>query len=291
MTDTLLIGERMYSSWSLRAWLLFDQFDIPVDVALAPMKTEAFATALAAFPPARLVPTVRLGGKVVWESLAIAETLAERYPDRGLWPRAPDDRAVARAMSAEMHAGFTALRQACPMNLRTAFSNYAPDPAVSADLQRIEALWSLPGPRAAGPWLFGGYTIADAMFAPVAARIAGYRLPVGGRAEAYVAAHLGHDSFRRWRAMAFAGDRPMALYEDIGLDRAPWPGPAVMPAEAVAEGRAENAACPFSGRPVAPDSLALFGDRLLGFCNPFCRDKAVADPGAWPALVTLLDQN
>lgn len=284
MTYELAIGDRMFSSWSLRGWLMFEGFDLHVNVSHAFMKTPDFGRMLEGFPPARLVPAARLDGDVVWESLAIAETLAERNPDAGLWPADPSDRATARALVAEMHAGFTALRGACPMDLRSSYAGFEVSDAVRADLDRLETLWSLPGRDG---WLFGSYSLADVFYAPVATRIATYRLPVGPSARAYVDRHLAHGPFRRWRAMAHAAFRPQPQY-DNDRPTAPWPGPTPRPATAATDVTPINQTCPFSGDPVVADSLALIDGTPVGFCNRFCRDKAVADPEAWPKLVALL---
>lgn len=230
MTYTLAIGDRAHSSWSLRAWLLFARFDIPVTVTLARLYTPEFGQALADFAPARTVPALRIeGGQapiVVWDSLAIAETLAERFPDRAYWPGDLASRGLARALVAEMHAGFGALREACPMNLRRAYAGFVPPEAVTADLARIEALWSAARARAAdGPWLFGDYGAVDAFFAPVATRIATYGLPVGPEAAAYVAAHLADPAFVAWRQEGLDDPVVQAAY-DLDLPERPWPGPA-----------------------------------------------------------------
>jgi glutathione S-transferase len=224
MTYRLAIGERTYSSWSLRGWLLFAAFDIPVEVVEVPLDSPDFEQGLAPFAPARTVPALAIeGGGVVWDTLAIAMTLAERHPEVAFWPEGRAARGLARAMVAEMHAGFAALRGACPMNLRTAFE-YSPSDAVRADLARLEALWAA-APGGAGPWLFGRYTVADAFFAPVAARIAGYGLPVGGRAAAYAESHLAHPAFLAWRREGLANSRRLA-HDEVGLPERPWPAPA-----------------------------------------------------------------
>lgn len=290
----LVIGDRMYSSWSLRGWLLFGAFDLPVTVIANRMYQDSFQTLLRQYGPCRQVPVLRVSGadgdRLVWDTIAMAETLAEENPDAGLWPKDRALRGVARSLVAEMHSGFGALRGECSMNLRHQWQGFAVNDGVMADLARLDALWAY-AREASGsetPWLFGDYTIADAFFAPVAGRIAGYGLPVSEMSQAYVMAHLNHPAFRQWRAMAFAENHIQPLYE-LTLNAGPWPGPASLAAEAISDGAAENATCPFSGKPVAADSLARLDGRIIGFCNPFCRDKSVADALAWPEIAALLD--
>jgi glutathione S-transferase len=227
MTYHLAIGDRAYSSWSLRGWLLFDAFSIPVQVRRAQMYGPEFPALLAEFPPARTVPVMRTpDGAVVPETLAMAEELASRHPDAGIWPAAPRARAVARFLAAEMHAGFVALRGHCPMNLRVSYSRCDPTEAVLADLARLDVLWAWARGETGSPspWLCGGYSAADAFFAPVAARIAGYGLPVSDAQAAYVAAHLAHPSFLRWRGLALTDGPDQPLYARDWPVR-PWPGP------------------------------------------------------------------
>lgn len=287
MTYDLAIGDRAYSSWSLRGWLLFDAFDIPVKTHSARLYTNELATLLKDFFPGRTAPTMRTpDGTVVPETLAIAEELASRHPDAGIWPTDPKARSIARVLAAEMHAGFTALRGHCPMNLRVSYSDCAPTDAVLADLDRLQTLWAWARAEtgATGPWLCGDYSAADAFFAPVAARIAGYNLLVTPDAATYVAAHLAHPSFRRWRAMGMVDGADQDYYRRDFPVR-PWPGPQVLAAKAVATGPSVNATCPYSGKPVT-DYMEL-GGRVWGFCNPFCRDKTVADAEAWPKFMAL----
>ncbi len=287
MTYDLAIGDRAYSSWSLRGWLLFDAFGLPVKVRRARLYTDELPELLRSFPPARTVPAMRTpGGSVVPDTIAIAEELASRHPEAGIWPTDPHARATARALVAEMHAGFTALRSHCPMNLRVSYQDCAPPPEVLADLARLEALWSWARATtgAKTPWLCGEYSAADAFFAPVAARIAGYNRPVGAGARVYVNAHLAHPSFRRWRAMGMA-DGPDQEFYHRDWPRRDWPGPRPLAARPVEGTGAENAACPYSGQPVT-HVLELAG-RRFGFCNAFCRDKTVADPEAWPKFMAL----
>ncbi len=287
MTYHLAIGDRAYSSWSLRGWLLFDAFGIPVTTQSARLYTDELATLLRDYAPARTAPTMRCAdGTVVPETIAIAEELASRHPDAGIWPAAPKARATARALAAEMHAGFGALRSHCPMNLRVSYSDCQPTEGVLADLVRLELIWANARAQtgSAGPWLCGAYSAADAFFAPVAARIAGYNLPIGTKAAAYVAAHLAHPSFRRWRAMGLIDGADQDFYRRDHPTRA-WPGPSPLPAKAVDGTDAENTICPYSGNRVT-HVLEIAG-RRIGFCNPFCRNKTVADPEAWPKFMAL----
>ncbi|MDX5349448.1 MAG: glutathione S-transferase [Caulobacteraceae bacterium] len=287
MTYDLAIGDRAYSSWSLRGWLLFDAFGIPVRTHLARLYTDDLPRLLRDFFPARTVPTMRTpDGAIVPETIAIAEELASRHPTAGIWPTAPRARATARVLAAEMHAGFAALRSHCPMNLRASYTGCQPPDAVLDDLARLETLWSWARDttKSTTPWLCGTYSAADAFFAPVAARIASYNLPVSAPAMAYVDAHLAHPSFRRWRAMGLVDGADQALYRR-DYPRRDWPGPAPLPATATQGTESENATCPYSGRPVT-HTLQLSG-RRFGFCNAFCRDKTVADPEAWPQFMEL----
>lgn len=288
MTYDLAIGDRSYSSWSLRGWLLFEKFGLPVRCHAGVLYTPDFDRLLAAFAPARLVPAMRTPeGEVVGETLAIAETLAERNPEAGLWPDDPPARMMARYMSAEMHAGFTALRGDCPMNLLVSYSDALPRKEVLDDLARLEAIWARAHDRfgAGGPWLFGRYTAADAFFAPVATRIATYNLPVSAASAAYVAAHLADPSFRRWRAMGFAQNLIQPSYAKPYPVR-PWPGPLRLDAAPVEAGPSLNDTCPYSGKSVT-HYLRLDG-RVWGFCNAFCRDKTLADAAAWPKFMEMI---
>ena len=286
MTYDLVIGDRAYSSWSLRGWLLFDAFGIPVKTHLARLYSDALPNMLRDYPPAKTAPTMRTpDGVVVPETIAIAEELASRHPQAGIWPQEPKARAVARVLAAEMHAGFGAVRSHCPMNLRVSYTDCAPSEAVLADLARLETIWAWGKAQTGGVWLEGDYSAADAFFAPVAARIAGYNLPVSAPAMDYVQAHLAHPSFRRWRAMAQVDGADQDVYRRDWPQR-PWPGPQPLAARAVSGTQAENTACPYSGQPVT--HVLEMNGRRFGFCNAFCRDKTVADPEAWPAFMGLL---
>ncbi len=287
MTHDLVIGDRAYSSWSLRGWLLFDAFGIPVRTLSARLYTDELAATLRDFFPAKTAPTLRTpDGTVIPETIAIAEELATRHPDAGLWPTTPHARATARVLAAEMHAGFTALRAHCPMNLRASYTDCQPTDAVLDDLARLETLWSWARDttHSTTPWLCGAYSAADAFYAPVATRIATYNLPVGAEAASYVNAHLAHPSVRRWRAMGMVDGADQDFYRR-DYPRRDWPGPVRLPARTVEGTNAENTACPYSGKPVT-HVLDLY-DRRFGFCNAFCRDKTVADAEAWPKFMAL----
>ena len=283
----LVIGDRAYSSWSLRGWLLFEGFGIPYKLHRARLYTDELPTLLKDFHPARTAPAIRTpDGVAMPESLAIAEELASRHPDAGIWPSKPKNRAIARVLAAEMHAGFTALRSHCPMNLRISYTDCAPPTGVLDDLKRLETLWEWAWDQTGSPqWLCGTYSAADVFFAPVASRIATYNLPVSPRAMGYVQAQLAHPSFRQWRAMGLIDGADQEFYRRDYPTRS-WPGPTPLPARAVDGTASENTACPYSGDPVT-HVLELEG-RRFGFCNAFCRDKTVADPAAWPKFMALL---
>jgi len=288
MSYELILGDYAFSSWSLRGWLLFHRFGIPFNqVMLDFFDDRSVADQLEGWAPARTVPTMRTeDGAVVSESLAIAEELASRHPDAGIWPAPPKARAIARNLVSEMHAGFGPLRSDCPMNLRVAYSDVPVRDEVQADLRRLELIWDLAREACApeGPWLCGDYSAADAFYAPVAARIAGYGLEVSDSARAYVNAHLNDPAFRRWRAMGLVQGADLPWYTR-DYAQVPWPGPVARPAHALDQGPSENAACPYSGKPVT--HFMETGGRIFGFCNAFCRDKTMADPEAWPDFMAV----
>ena len=297
MAYTLYLGDAAYSSWSLRGWLLLDAFGIAFRSAWVPMYSDAFTDMQTRNAPARTVPALEIdaAGALVWESLAIAETLAERHPEAGHWPQDIAARAGARTLAAEMHAGFHALRDRPSMNLRRIYDGFEPTGAESADAARVQTLWSWALDRFGGPYLGGSsFGAVDAMYAPVATRFVTYGFTLDAAAEAYVRTIYAHPSFRRWHAMADAGPRVLPRYDlDLparGPQDAPRPAPlSAMRHEGDPAG-AINATCPYSGKPVQADSLARIEGRIIGFCNPFCRDKSVIDPAAWPAVMALLDR-
>jgi len=215
---TLTIGDKAYSSWSLRGWLCLAAFDLPFVEEAVAMYDPAFDAMQAANAPARTVPQLSWteGGRLrrIWETAAIAETLAERHPQAGLWPGDPWARAVARTLAAEMHAGFATLRSACPMNFhRHDRPLRDPPEGLAADLDRLAALWRWALGETGGPWL-GGATISavDAFYAPVASRLESYAL-LTPATEPYARRILDHPAMRRWRVEALADPRRLTVYD------------------------------------------------------------------------------
>jgi glutathione S-transferase len=196
---TLVIGSRNYSSWSLRPWLLLRHLGLEFEERQFHFDTPEFETEIAKISPTRRVPVLIHGDLVVWESLAICEYASELADGRG-WPPDRRLRALARAAAAEMHSGFGSLRAACPMNARASGRRVPMTRPLAGDLARIDAIWS--GCRRdhgeLGPWLFGGFSIADAMFAPVALRVMTYGLPLSGLASRYCDTLLGDAHLGEW---------------------------------------------------------------------------------------------
>ena len=201
MSDlTLVIGNKNYSSWSMRPWLAMRATGIPFKEVRIPLyQTETLAS-LAEWSPSGLVPLLQDGDLKVWDSLAICEYLAERFPDRGLWPKDSAARAVARSVSAEMHSGFSGLRSAMCMNMRRRYPGKGRTPESLGDIGRILAIWTDCRSRFGqdGDFLFGHFTIADAMFAPVVSRFQTYAVELDGVARDYAAAILALPAMQEW---------------------------------------------------------------------------------------------
>jgi len=210
----LVVGNKNYSSWSLRGWLAASQSGIAFDVELVRLSEPGAHAALLRHSPAGRVPVLRHGDRVVWDSLAIVEYLAELCPQAGLWPADADARAMARSIAAEMHAGFSALRGAMPMNLRKSLPGKGRDPGVAEDIERIGALWREARERfgADGPFLFGRYGAADAMYTPVASRFRTYGVALDPICQAYADAVLSRPAFLEWQAAAL--EEPWVIAED-----------------------------------------------------------------------------
>jgi glutathione S-transferase len=205
MSDLVLyIGNKNYSSWSMRPWLAMTGCGVPFREVLIPFNDEGGNPKFKEISPTGRVPALHHGDLRIWESLAIIEYVAELYPDAGLWPKAPADRATARSYAMEMLSGFRALRGACPMNIRRPVRAIPLPDGVMADVARIEAIWTEALARSGGPFLFGAFTAADAMFAPVVNRLEIYALTDNPVSLAYRAAVKAHPAFKAWQADALA---------------------------------------------------------------------------------------
>jgi len=211
----LYIGNKNYSSWSLRPWLLLTQAGIPFEERVIPLDQPDSAARIGSVSAAGRVPVLVDGSLTVWDSLAICEYLAERFPEKGLWPRDAAARAVARSAAAEMHSGFQALRNGCPMKFKESFPAAPLAPEVQADVRRITALWEECRGRfgAGGPFLFGSFSVADAFYAPVVSRLRTYAIPVSGAAAAWAEALWQLPSVQRWLEGARAETWSMARYQ------------------------------------------------------------------------------
>jgi glutathione S-transferase len=207
----LYIGNKNYSSWSMRSGVLLDAFGMAYEEVMLRLDFTpgaAWRQTLATVSPAGKVPVlVDDDGFAVWDTLAIAETLADRFPQHAIWPRDARARARARSLCAEMHAGFTQLRTVCPMNIEAFFPEvgaklWADDAALRADVTRLDAAWRDALVASGGPFLFGAFSAADAFFAPVAIRLSRFGLPVSEPAAAYRDALLAHPAVQAWIADA-----------------------------------------------------------------------------------------
>jgi len=201
---TLAIGNKNYSSWSLRPWLLLKQFDVPFEEIRIPLYEAGSKEALQALSPSGLVPALIHGDVKVWDSLAICEYVQELFSTMAMWPHEREARAIARSISCEMHAGFGALRSSMPMNCIKTFPGKGLNPEAEADIRRIQQIWrdcrSKYGKN--GPLLFGNFTIADAMFAPVVLRFETYRVELDDDARAYASAVLELPAMQEWLSAA-----------------------------------------------------------------------------------------
>ncbi len=214
----LIVGNRNYSSWSLRPWLVLKQAGIPFREHQLYLYTPGGEAELRRLAPSGTVPVLQDGDLTVWESLAICEYLAERHPDKQLWPKDPAARAVARSVANEMHAGFAPLRQHMSMNIRRRFPDKGRTPDVLKNIARIQALWSDCRQRFGkdGPFLFGQFSIADAMYAPVCLRFITYAVELDPVPGAYVKTMTGLPAMREWIKAAETEAVVIEKYEIYG---------------------------------------------------------------------------
>jgi glutathione S-transferase len=211
----LYIGNKNYSSWSMRPWVLLKQAGIAFEEVMVRFGDDPFSAgspfkqAVLAVSPGGRVPVLVDEGLAVWDTLAIAEYVAEKFPEKKLWPQQVQARARARSVCAEMHSGFGALRSACPMNIEADLSQngaiiWRDQAAVRSDVQRIVAMWTELLEQHQGPLLFGGFSIADAYFAPVCMRLKSYALPVPAPISAYVGRVCALPGVKAWMDEALA---------------------------------------------------------------------------------------
>jgi glutathione S-transferase len=215
MATTLVIGNKNYSSWSLRPWLLLRQAGIAFDEVRLPLDTDEFHASIGRWSPTRRVPVLRDGELVVWDSLAICEYASERWLDGCGWPTDLRARAVARSAAAEMHSGFAALRAQLPMNVRRQPDRRHWDADAERDIARVQALWRELRTRfgGEGDFLCGGFGIVDAMFAPVCVRFRGYGVRTDDTATAFIDAIYALPAMQEWIASARAERERVAADE------------------------------------------------------------------------------
>ena len=200
----LVIGNKNYSSWSLRPWLLLTEAGIPFEEIRLPLFTASFATEIGRYTPAGRVPVLLDGDLAIWDTLAIAEYVAEAFPDRRLWPVERPRRARARSLAAEMHSGFATLRQAMPMNVSASLPGRGWSIAVQRDVDRLVAMWRQCLDASGGPMLFGDFGIVDAFYAPVVSRLATYDVALPADIAAYRDRVLALRGMRAWAEAAAA---------------------------------------------------------------------------------------
>jgi glutathione S-transferase len=225
----LLIGNKNYSSWSMRPWVMLTQFDIPFEEVLTRFDSFApdsrFKATVSALSPAGKVPIlVEDDGFAIWDTLAIAEYVAEKFPHKALWPRDTRRRARARSVCAEMHSGFAALRGAFGMNIEASLPDVgarvlAANAAARADVARVIQLWQEALAESGGPFLFGDYSIADAYFAPVVTRLRTYALPVPADVAAYLERALAAKGTAAWIRDALEEKEFLSFEEDYRTSR------------------------------------------------------------------------
>ena len=214
----LVIGNKNYSSWSMRPWLVMRQFEVRFEELRLSLDSPGFAADIAAYSGAGKVPVLVHQGRSVWDSLAICEYVAELHPSASMWPSDNVARAQARSVSAEMHSSFSSLRRQLPMNCRATGRRVELEESTRAAIQRIERIWTqcLTSASHEKPYLFGEFSIADAMYAPVVSRFSTYGIELGEVARDYMAAIGDLPAYRDWVREATA-ETELLPQEEIGL--------------------------------------------------------------------------
>jgi glutathione S-transferase len=209
---TIYLGNRNYASWSLRAWLALKATGAAFEEVVIPILVPGSKETLLKYSPSGKVPALHHGDIVVWDSLAICGYLGDIFPDAGLWPTDPAAKAVARSISAEMHSSFMALRREFPMNIRSSFPGREISPEAQTDINRVMAIWRQCRSRFGeknGDFLFGSFTIADAMYAPIVTRFRTYKIDLEREADAYCEAITALPAMQEWAAAA--RNEPMVI--------------------------------------------------------------------------------
>jgi glutathione S-transferase len=211
----MVLGNKNYSSWSLRPWLVLKQIGVPFEEKVIALDQPDTAKEIAKYTPAGRVPVLMDGDRLVWDSLAICEYLNDAFPEKMLWPSEATARASARSLSAEMHSGFQAMREQLPMKFRESIRLPSLRPDVKRDVDRVLRIWSDCRERfgKSGPFLFGAFSIADAMYAPVVSRFKTYGVSMDGSPAAYAETIWKLPSMQEWLAAARAENYRMARYE------------------------------------------------------------------------------
>ena len=200
----LVIANKLYSSWSLHPWLVLRSFAIPFEEIVIPLRQTDSRARVLEFSPSGKVPALIDGDLTIWESMAIIEYIAETFPNAGIWPKDRKARAHARSISNEMHSGFQALRQGCPMDAGARYKMPEITEGMQANIDRIETIWAEARTMfgGAGPYLYGAFSAADAMYAPIAFRLDGYSIPVSAETRRYIDTILRHPDVAHWQAAA-----------------------------------------------------------------------------------------
>ncbi len=209
----LLIGNQKYSSWSMRPWMALTAKQVPFTQTLYQLNKDDFKSHFAKNLPAAKVPVLKDGDLVIWDSLAIVEYLAEKFPEKGFWPQDTAQRALARAISSEMHSGFSGLRSECPMNFSRKPQALSISEEARSDVARIEDIWRRALDKSGGPFLFGEFCNADAMFAPVVNRFDIYELSQDETAARYSATMQAHPAWQKWQAAGIAEPWTIERYQ------------------------------------------------------------------------------
>lgn len=213
----LVIANKLYSSWSMRPWLVLRAFAIPFEEIVIPLRQPDSRARVLEYSPSGKVPALIDGDQTIWESLAIIETIAESFPGMAIWPKDRDARAHARAISNEMHGGFQTIRQMCPMNLGARYKAPEMTDQLKANVDRLAAIWSEARQKFGknGPYLYGGFSAADAMYAPVVTRLDSYSIAVDPETRRYMDTILRHPDVAAWRNAALKEPWTIADY-DVG---------------------------------------------------------------------------